>query len=158
MPSFHSVKAGLAFDICKNVKEQEYSDAAFFARCGAIGKSMGFEWGGDWKSFVDKPHFQWSGLDHEYTSKDIIAGRYPPTMPLYETEEDKMTGEQIYKALTDYMATLPTSDYAKEASAKGIAAGVFSDGDSDGLVDNPQGILRRQELAVVLDRLGLLDK
>lgn len=23
-----------------------------------VGKSLGFEWGGDWKSFVDKPHFE----------------------------------------------------------------------------------------------------
>ena len=25
---------------------------------GKIGKSVGFEWGGEWVSFVDKPHFQ----------------------------------------------------------------------------------------------------
>jgi N-acetyl-anhydromuramyl-L-alanine amidase AmpD len=72
-------------------------------------------------------------------------------------EDEEMTGEEIYKALMEYMATLPTSDYAKESSKKGIEAKVFSDGDGDGLVDNPQGILKRQELAVVLNRLGLLD-
>ena len=55
-PSFHSDKAGLAFDIAKNVKGHEYDDAAFFQKCGAIGKRMGFTWGGDWKSIVDKPH------------------------------------------------------------------------------------------------------
>lgn len=49
VPTFHSVKAGLAFDICKNVKGQEYSDASFFTKCAAIGKKMGFSWGGDWK-------------------------------------------------------------------------------------------------------------
>ncbi len=37
-PTFHSVKAGLAFDICKNVKGHEYDDPSFFARCGQIGK------------------------------------------------------------------------------------------------------------------------
>lgn len=25
---------------------------------GAIGKSLGLEWGGSWKSFVDMPHYQ----------------------------------------------------------------------------------------------------
>ena len=60
VPTFHSSQAGLAFDICKNVKGQEYSDNAFWDYCGALGRKMGFEWGGAWKSFVDKPHFQWS--------------------------------------------------------------------------------------------------
>lgn len=29
-----------------------------WAKIGALGKTFGLEWGGDWKSFVDKPHFQ----------------------------------------------------------------------------------------------------
>lgn len=58
--TFHG--KGLAFDICKNVKGHEYDDAEFFKRCGIIGKQLGFTWGGDWKSFVDKPHFQWDAL------------------------------------------------------------------------------------------------
>ena len=83
VPSFHSTEAGLAFDICKNVKGGEYSDAAFFQKCADIAKRIGFEWGGDWKSFPDRPHFQWSGAQNQYTSTDILAGRYPPTMPPY---------------------------------------------------------------------------
>lgn len=47
-----------AWDICKNVKGQEYSDDLFFKKCGAIAKGLGIEWGGTWTSFVDKPHFQ----------------------------------------------------------------------------------------------------
>ena len=39
-PTFHGVKAGLAFDICKNVKGHEYDDPSFFARCGQIGKQV----------------------------------------------------------------------------------------------------------------------
>jgi hypothetical protein len=85
VPSFHGVKAGLAFDICQNVKGKEY-DSAFFAAVGRIGQQMGFEWGGSWK-FTDKPHFQWSD-GGKYTSSMIIAGKYPPTMPLYQTEEE----------------------------------------------------------------------
>ena len=41
-PTFHSVKAGLAFDICKNVKGHEYDDLSFFDRCGQIAKQVGF--------------------------------------------------------------------------------------------------------------------
>lgn len=47
-----------AWDICKNVKGQEYSDDSFFAACGAIATELGIEWGGNWTGFVDKPHFQ----------------------------------------------------------------------------------------------------
>lgn len=64
---------GNAWDICKNVKGQEYSDSAFFRKCGEIAKSLGIEWGGYWKGFVDTPHFQ--------ISDDWIA-------PKAETKED----------------------------------------------------------------------
>jgi peptidoglycan L-alanyl-D-glutamate endopeptidase CwlK len=29
-----------------------------WSKIGSLGKTFGLEWGGDWKSFVDKPHFQ----------------------------------------------------------------------------------------------------
>lgn len=40
VPTFHSVEAGLAFDICKNVKGHEYDDAEFFKKASAIGKRL----------------------------------------------------------------------------------------------------------------------
>jgi peptidoglycan L-alanyl-D-glutamate endopeptidase CwlK len=45
-----------------------------------IFKRYGFEWGGDWKSFKDKPHFQktfgytWQQLLAKYKAKDFITG------------------------------------------------------------------------------------
>lgn len=51
----------LAFDFCKNVKGHEYDDAPFFVRVASIAKQMGFQWGGDWKSFPDRPHLEWLG-------------------------------------------------------------------------------------------------
>lgn len=71
--TFHG--EGLAFDICKNVKGHEYDDTSFFKKCGAIGKSLGFTWGGDWKSFPDMPHFQW---DNQKKSTHLNA----PTMQI----------------------------------------------------------------------------
>lgn len=52
---------------------------------------------------------------------------------------------------------LPVSEYARSACQRGIESGLFKDGDGDGLVDNPRAYVKRQELAVVLDRKGLLD-
>ena len=50
---------GTAFDIYRNDGKGVYKDSdGFFGKVGKIGKSIGLEWGGDWKSPVDKPHFQ----------------------------------------------------------------------------------------------------
>lgn len=49
---------GVAFDFFKNVPGHEFDDTSFFNRVGALGKSLGLEWGGDWTSPVDKPHLQ----------------------------------------------------------------------------------------------------
>lgn len=73
-------------------------------------------------------------------------------------EEDNMTGEEINARLTEYLTTQPTSAYAEEASRAAIECGVFLDGDGDGLVDNPRAPMTRQDLALVLYRLGLLER
>ncbi len=57
--SFHNY--GLAFDICKNIKGQEYSDGKFFKLCGDIWTEMGGVWGGNFKSIKDNPHFEFTG-------------------------------------------------------------------------------------------------
>lgn len=47
----------MAWDICKNVRGQEYSDLRFFEKCGAVAKRLGITWGGTW-STPDRPHFE----------------------------------------------------------------------------------------------------
>lgn len=50
---------GTAFDIYRNDGQGAYNEAGgFFNRVGAVGISLGLEWGGKWTNFVDKPHFQ----------------------------------------------------------------------------------------------------
>jgi peptidoglycan L-alanyl-D-glutamate endopeptidase CwlK len=50
---------GAAFDFCRNIRGHEYDDNdGFFTKVGAVGKRLGLFWGGDFKSFVDKPHFE----------------------------------------------------------------------------------------------------
>ncbi|MEG1720442.1 MAG: M15 family metallopeptidase [Pseudoflavonifractor sp.] len=80
-PAFHAQGVGLAFDFCKDEAGHGYDDLAFFERCGVIGETLGFEWGGRWQSFPDRPHLQWSGPKRDYKSRDIWAGRLPPPMP-----------------------------------------------------------------------------
>lgn len=48
---------GIAFDFFRNDGQGAYNESGnFFAKVGAIGKSLGLGWGGDWTSIVDKPH------------------------------------------------------------------------------------------------------
>jgi peptidoglycan L-alanyl-D-glutamate endopeptidase CwlK len=50
---------GVAFDFCRNERGREYDDSdSFFTKVGEVGKRLGLFWGGDFKSFVDKPHFE----------------------------------------------------------------------------------------------------
>ena len=55
--SFH--QWGTAFDFYRNDGRGAYNEEGqFFEKVGAIGESLGLEWGGSWKSIKDKPHFQ----------------------------------------------------------------------------------------------------
>ncbi len=50
---------GTAFDIYRDDGTGAYNESGdFFEQVGAIGVNLGLEWGGNWKSIVDKPHFQ----------------------------------------------------------------------------------------------------
>lgn len=158
-PAFHAQGVGLAFDFCKNVPGHEYDDPEFFQQCGAIGEAVGFEWGGRWKSFPDRPHLQWSGPGQTFKSSDIWAGRLPPLMPLYQPkdeEEPEMTQEQFNQMLeialaarTAQLKTNPVGTWAEAAWQAAQKAGVL-DGSS------PQAPLTREQAAVILQRLKLL--
>lgn len=57
--SYHNHR--VAFDFVPLVGGQPaWNDRALFRRCGAIAKSCGLEWGGDWKK-PDMPHCQFTG-------------------------------------------------------------------------------------------------
>ncbi|WP_432408580.1 M15 family metallopeptidase [Wukongibacter sp. M2B1] len=66
---------GLAFDIVpvENGKAlwERYD---LFKKVGEIGVSLGLEWGGNWRSFKDYPHFQWMG---GLSLVDLKAGKMP---------------------------------------------------------------------------------
>jgi peptidoglycan L-alanyl-D-glutamate endopeptidase CwlK len=71
---------GTAFDIFRNDGKGAYNESGqFFEKVGAIGASLGLEWGGNWKSIVDKPHFQlpdWgsstSGIKKVYENPQVF--------------------------------------------------------------------------------------
>ena len=156
VPTFHSVEAGLAFDLCKNSKGQEYSDPAFFEAAAALAKEMGFSWGGDWKSFVDRPHIQWDD-GGRYTNAMIRKGQYPPEMPAWEEEED-MTQESFDRMMADYLVRLgeqPPSDWSEDARRWAEQTGLIR-GDENGN-KRYKMFVTREELAVLLQRAAGAD-
>lgn len=48
---------GVAVDIVFRKQGYDATEDQWLA-AATIGKSLGFDWGGDWKDFVDKPHFE----------------------------------------------------------------------------------------------------
>lgn len=98
----------MAWDICKNVKGQEYADAAFFAKCGAIAKRLGITWGGTWDT-PDKPHFE--------VTKDWKGEEESEVVKYYETLDE-----------------VPT--WAKSLVQDMIAKGCFADVDKLHLSDD----------------------
>jgi len=152
--TFHG--AGLAVDFCENRKGHEYDDPAFFRNVAIIAKGIGFSWGGDWKTFIDRPHLQWD--DHgRYTTAMLRAGFPCQLMPDYEGEHmdidkliDKMTPEQAYKirAKADEHAMklpLPTSWDAAGELGEAKALGI-----TDG--SNPMIATPRYQTAIMVKR------
>jgi peptidoglycan L-alanyl-D-glutamate endopeptidase CwlK len=53
---------GLAYDVAPVVeKKAVWNNDRLWRIIGEEGKKLGLTWGGDWKSIVDKPHFEYTG-------------------------------------------------------------------------------------------------
>lgn len=62
-----------AFDFVPLVDGQpEWNDTDLFEQCGAIAEACGLEWGGNFASFIDRPHCQYTG---GLTLADMRAGK-----------------------------------------------------------------------------------
>lgn len=66
---------GLAYDVVPIVDGVAiWDNDEFWKIIGEEGKKLGLVWGGDWKSFVDKPHFE---MTEGLKFKDLRAGKRP---------------------------------------------------------------------------------
>ena len=69
--SFHNYK--IAFDFVPVVDgKPQWNDIPLFTKCGEIGKGVGLEWAGDWKSFKEYAHLQYT---NNLTLADLKAGK-----------------------------------------------------------------------------------
>lgn len=86
---------GVAFDVYRKDGKGAYNESGnYFQRVGAIGKSLGLEWGGDWKSIVDKLHFQlpdWGSTSERLRKEYGNIYAFQETWPESDTSTGKTT-------------------------------------------------------------------
>lgn len=65
---------GIAFDIGVFESGRYLDESPAYKAVGAIGMKLGLEWGGNWKTIQDEPHFQlrpaWA---HDLSERDMLA-------------------------------------------------------------------------------------
>lgn len=79
----------LAMDVDRDgsIKDDAFNNATgLFNKVGAIGKKLGLEWGGDWKSIKDLPHFQ---LPDWGSTATQLKAKYGTPEKFKETWDDK---------------------------------------------------------------------
>ena len=143
-----------AWDICKNVKGQEYSDKKFFAKCGKIAKNLNITWGGTWKQ-ADTPHFEISENwninkeDDEMTQEEKTKfNKLVDEVNDLKSQVNHINSKMIYNYIDKNMP-----DWATPTIKKLVDNG-YLNGDENGL-NLTDEMLR---IFVVLDRAGILDK
>jgi peptidoglycan L-alanyl-D-glutamate endopeptidase CwlK len=73
---FSNHNFGVAWDIGLFRGKSYLEDSPLYKEVGGIGKSLGLEWGGDWKSIVDEPHFEVkTGLTMAEKRARVAAGK-----------------------------------------------------------------------------------
>jgi hypothetical protein len=119
---------GVAFDIAVIIGGKANWDPRHYDLIGPLGESLGLEWGGRWKNFVDRPHFQLPG----YEVTDLIRR--------YSTPENFMKGK-------------PTREEAKKvAGFEGPAKVIFQGEElSAGILEGKTFV----ELRALAELLGL---
>lgn len=129
MKSYHIVGQALDFVPVKGKKAlwNGYGSAAA-KKAIAKAKALGFEWGGDWSGFVDKPHLQYNykgyGTDTFKTKGDAIS------LTVTTTTAAKTSATTDNKAIVPYPGKLIKKGSAgKDVERIQRAVGVKVDGD-----------------------------
>lgn len=78
---------GIAFDVGVFEGNKYLDDSPKYKAVGVLGTDLGLEWGGNWKTIVDQPHFQlrpsWAS---DMTENEMLADlrtRVAGTLPIY---------------------------------------------------------------------------
>ncbi len=155
---------GVAFDVIRNDGKGAYYDAdGWFTKVGKVGKTLGLEWGGDWTSPVDKPHFQlpqWGSTPAKLKSLYGNVDNFKKTWEVDNMTEaevkaiaTQIANDMIYKYSDKvYNKVEEVPEWGKATVNKLIGKGLLK-GNEKGL-DLSYTLLR---LLVINDRAGLYD-
>lgn len=87
---------GVAFDFCRNVRGREYDNSdRFFDKVGALGKELGLVWGGDFKKFVDKPHFELGLFLPQNSTNELVRKFKVPEAFIASWADSEMTEVKV---------------------------------------------------------------
>jgi len=155
---------GIAFDVYRNDGKGIYDNSdGFFESVGSIGKTLGLEWGGSWKTLKDMPHFQLSDWGSNAT---ILKQKYGTPEKFFKSwENDSMTAEEkellndLVKKVENltkekekiYHYTNEIPDWARNTVQKLLDKGILK-GESDDNLNLSEDMLR---IIVINDRAGL---
>lgn len=133
---------GTAFDIYRNDGTGAYNNNdGFFDLVGTIGVKIGLEWGGNWTSPVDKPHFQ---LPYWGSTTITLKNLYGTPEEFKKTWSD----EQVEKV---YNWTVEVPEWARPTVQKLLDKG-YLQGNDKGELELTYSILK---MLVINDRAGL---
>ncbi len=139
---------GLAFDIYRNDGVGAYYNGdGWFERCGAVGRGLGLTWGGDFKSFKDRPHFELKRLLPD-CSVAWVRRAYGSPEVFIRTWRDSVTQKEFDAMMEDYLSR------RGQAAASAWAAPELAEAKKRGITDgaSPQSFATRQEVAAMIIR------
>lgn len=131
---------GVAFDIYRNDGQGAYNDGdGWFKSCGQVGKRLGLFWGGDFRSFVDKPHFELPDYLPNNSCRSLIAKYGTPEKFRATWEEEEMV--KRYKTIAELPREL------QEEARKLIDAGALRGKGGDLGLDVTEDMIRTMIVA-----------
>ena len=146
---------GVAFDICRNEKGREYDDSdGFFAKVGKIGQSLGLTWGGSWKSFQDKPHFELAEFMPDSSTKWLKETYGSPDKFMETWSDEEMKEEKRYEKLSDIPNNWDSSGNPRTTIKALMDKGIIN-GQGNGVLDLSHDMVR---LLIMLYRGGVFGK
>ena len=78
---------GIAFDIGVFDGDRYLPESPLYKAAAPIGRALGLSWGGDWKSFVDEPHYQlrppWAKAMSESEMLAELRRRHDTGIPVF---------------------------------------------------------------------------
>lgn len=122
---------GIAIDFARNDGKAPYDDSdGFFTKVGKVGKSLGLEWGGDWKSIKDKPHFQlpdWGSTTAQLKAKYGTPEKFMKTWG--DTKKSSSKKTEGKKAEDTKMTEIKKGSKGKAVKVWQVILGINADGD-----------------------------